>query len=75
MDVESPSFEEAFEQLEQTVGRLEEGGLPIDELVALFERGMSLVQLCNARLDAAELRISRLVARSDGSVDVAPFEG
>jgi exodeoxyribonuclease VII small subunit len=69
------SFEEAYRQLEETVRRLEQGDLSIDEMVALFERGMALAQLCNARLDAAELRISQLVSRPDGSVEVAAFEG
>jgi len=74
-DSEDTSFEAAYQQLEETVRRLEQGDLPIDELVALFERGMALAQLCNARLDAAELRISQLMPRPDGSVEVGPFDG
>ena len=74
--MESPdlSYEVAFEQLEETVARLEEGGLSIEELVALFERGMALVQICDARLDAAELRVAQLVPGPDGSATIAPFE-
>ncbi len=68
-------FEAAFEQLEATVRQLEQGGLPVDELVALFERGIALARVCGARLDAAELRISQLTPRPDGSYELQPFEG
>ncbi len=54
------SFEEAFRRLEETVARLEEGGLPLEEALALYEEGMRLAQSCQALLDQAELRISRL---------------
>lgn len=52
-----PTFEEAFHQLEETVSRLEAGGLTIEEMVARFEEGMKLVRLCYERLDAAESRV------------------
>lgn len=70
---EDTSFEEAYQQLEETVRRLEQGDLTIDELVALFERGMALARTCNARLDAAELRISQLVSGPDGGAEVVPY--
>lgn len=63
-----PTFEEVYHELEETVGRLEEGGLTLDELLGLFERGMRLVRICNSRLDAAELRVSQLTARPDGEL-------
>jgi exodeoxyribonuclease VII small subunit len=70
-----PTFEEAYGELEATVQKLEEGGLTLDELLTLFERGMTLVRVCGSRLDAAELRVSRLVARPDGEAGLSPFEG
>lgn len=54
------SFEEAFQELEETVRRLEAGGLSLDEAIALYERGQELAELCGARLQEAELRIDRL---------------
>lgn len=70
------SFEEAFTELEKTIQALEAGGLSLDEAVALFETGMRLVKLCHERLNAAELRISRLqstlelgIQTSDSQVD------
>lgn len=55
------SFEEAYQKLEEVVRALEEGGKSLEETVALFEEGIRLSRLCNARLDAAELRVSQLV--------------
>jgi len=64
MDDKELSFEEAFTKLEKAVQALEAGGLTLEESVALFEEGMRLAKLCNERLDAAELRISRLQTSS-----------
>ena len=44
------SFEEAFDRLEQTVRKLEEGGLSLEESTLLFEHGIKLAQLCNEML-------------------------
>ncbi len=63
----APTFEEVYHELEETVAQLEEGGLTLDELLSLFERGMKLVRVCSARLDAAELRVSQLTERSTDS--------
>ncbi len=56
------TFEEAFAQLEEILRRLEEGGLNLEESVALFERGMALAKYCEEELDKAELRVSQLTA-------------
>jgi exodeoxyribonuclease VII small subunit len=55
------SFEEAFDELEQTVQKLEEGELALEEAIALFERGIQLVQHCNEQLDQAELKVRQLL--------------
>jgi exodeoxyribonuclease VII small subunit len=54
------SFEEIYERLEAAVSRLEEGGLSLEESIALYETGMRLAQRCKALLDAAALRVSEL---------------
>jgi len=53
-------LEEALDDLERIVAELEEGKLVLEESLVLFERGMSLVRLCNARLQSAEQRIESL---------------
>jgi exodeoxyribonuclease VII small subunit len=65
-----PSFEELYNLLEETVGRLEQGGLSLDDSLAAYEKAIALAQQCQQLLDQAELRITRLretVALSDGA--------
>ena len=57
-----PSFEEAYRQLEVVVQKLEAGGLPLEESIALYEEGMRLAQICSRQLDAAELRVTQITA-------------
>ena len=54
------SFESAFEQLEQSVRKLEAGQLSLAEATDLFEEGMKLAKRCNELLSTTELRVSRL---------------
>jgi exodeoxyribonuclease VII small subunit len=54
------SFESVYRGLEETVGRLEAGGLTLEESIQLYESGMRLARRCKEMLDAAELRVSRL---------------
>jgi exodeoxyribonuclease VII small subunit len=62
-----PAFDETLGQLEATVAALEGGQLPLDEALALFERGVRLAQTCQRVLDAAELRIQQLVAEDSAA--------
>ena len=50
------SFETAIARLEEIVRMLESGNAPLDKALAAFEEGVSLVKLCNSRLDTAEQR-------------------
>lgn len=69
IEIESLTFEQAFAELEETVHRLEAGGLSLEESLALFERGQALAAHCNAQLDRAELILKQLAP--EGPV---PFE-
>lgn len=75
---EAPSFEGALEQLETTVGRLEEGEMPLEDALTLFEKGVLLSRQCAETLEAAERRIEILVAESgddaDGEWASEPFD-
>ena len=66
------SFEVAFAELEATVTRLERGDLPLEESIALFERGQALAAHCNLQLDSAELKVQQLLPGSEG--EIAPFD-
>ena len=67
------SFERVYARLEETVGRLEQGGLSLDDAIALYEQGMALARECQERLIGAEQRITKLresfapVARNNGA--------
>jgi len=54
------SFEELYHKLEEAVDKLERGGLPLEQSIALYEEGMELAKRCQAILDRAELRITTL---------------
>ncbi len=56
------SFEAVYERLEAAVTRLEDGGLGLEESIALYETGIRLAQRCKEMLDAAELRVTELDA-------------
>jgi len=58
--IDKLSFEEAFAELEETVGKLEEGGLTLEESLTLFERGQALAARCNVQLDEADLKVRKL---------------
>ena len=53
-------FEGLYGKLEATVDKLEQGGLPLEQSIALYEEGMELAKRCQALLDGAEQRITKL---------------
>ncbi len=56
-DITKLSYEAAYQQLEALVAQLESGALPLEESVALYERGQRLAAHCQALLEEAELKI------------------
>ena len=59
-----PTFEEAQAELELIVERLERGQVPLDEALALWERGEQLHAFCRAKLDAAQGKVEELARRN-----------
>lgn len=53
-------FEELYRRLEETVEKLERGGLSLEQSIALYEEGMGLAKRCQGILDSAEQRITKL---------------
>ncbi len=64
---ESYNFETAIARLEEIVKLLESGNAALDESLALFEEGVSLVKLCNSKLDCAEQKIKLVGILPDGN--------
>ena len=61
------NFEQALKALEQIVHTLESGEAPLDEAIALYEKGNALRALCQQRLDAAKARIEAITLGPDGA--------
>ena len=64
MKKEEIKLEEALEDLERIVSELEKGKMGLEESLNLYEKGMKLVKLCNARLEGAERRIESLTGEA-----------
>lgn len=58
--IENLSFEDAYQQLEEIVAQLEQGDLPLDQSLALHERGQKLADHCARKLDEAELKVKEV---------------
>jgi exodeoxyribonuclease VII small subunit len=72
---QSVSFEQSMERLTHIVEKLEEGELPLEQSLALFEEGVRLSRLAQERLDAAQQRIERLLTVDQkGAARTAPFQ-
>jgi exodeoxyribonuclease VII small subunit len=67
-DIATMGYEAAFAELETIVEQLATGDLALEETVALYSRGRALAAHCQALLDSAELRISRLDDASAGDL-------
>ena len=57
---EPTSYEAALQELEQLVVRIESGQLPLDQLLAGYQRGAALLALCRERLEAVQNQIQVL---------------
>ena len=65
--VEEMAFEEAMAELEQVVTRLERGDVPLDQSIALYERGAALRKRCAEKLEEAEQKVAQITLDADGT--------
>ncbi len=68
------SFERSLEELETIVGKLENGDLPLEESLELFEKGIKLSRECRDRLTSAERKIQILIKDANGELTAADLE-
>jgi len=68
VDVKKLTFERALEELETIVNRLEQGKVPLEESVAIYERGESLKRRCEELLRQAEARVDKITTDANGQV-------
>jgi exodeoxyribonuclease VII small subunit len=67
------SFEESLKRLEQIVGQMERGDLPLEDSIKLFEEGTRLSAECKEQLEKAEGTVQILMKQRDGSMKMEPF--
>ena len=67
--IEALSFDAALAELQRTVSELEAGGQPLEEAIALYERGVALQARCERLIGDAQLRVQQLVARAGGVLE------
>lgn len=73
-DIQTMTFEQALAELEQIVARLESGQAPLEDSIRMYERGAALKAHCETRLEAARLRVEKIVMGADGPRGVEPAE-
>lgn len=66
-DVNEMSFEQAMAELEKVVSQLENGQVPLDESIALYERGAELKKRCEAKLREAEEKVAKITLDGQGN--------
>lgn len=74
-DVKKLTFENAIQELESIVKRLEEGKVPLEESVAIYERGEVLKARCEELLKQAEARVEKITLDASGKpAGTAPLD-
>jgi exodeoxyribonuclease VII small subunit len=68
------AFEEALRELEEIVNRLEQGEIPLEEALQLFEQGVKLSRYCHTKLDEAQKRVEIVLKDESGKMTTQPFE-
>lgn len=67
------SFEEALAQLENIVRELESGRIKLDDAVTAYEKAVFLKQLCENKLQSAQLKIEKIELSPQGEVSTSEF--
>jgi exodeoxyribonuclease VII small subunit len=70
-DIAALSFEQALAELEKIVAELESGQAPLERSIEMYERGAQLKAHCEARLEAARLRVEKIVMGPGGEAQRA----
>lgn len=60
------TFEKAMKRLEEIVKKLDEGEIPLEESIKIFEEGMELVNFCHNKLLEVEKKVEEIMKKSEG---------
>jgi len=72
-NVSNLSFEQAMQELETTVRRLEEGKVSLEEAITFFERGEVLRAHCEQKLKQAQTRVEKIAEDKNGDITTSPL--
>ena len=72
--IKQMSFEDALRELEGIVQRLERGDAPLEESIAIYQRGAKLKAHCEGKLKDAQLKVEKIVLAPDGSASTEGFD-
>lgn len=72
--IKDMSFEDALKELETIVQRLERGDAPLEESINIYQRGAELKAHCDAKLKDAQMKVEKIVLKSDGVAGTEPFD-
>ena len=73
-DLAGLSFEQALAELETIVSKLESGQAPLEQSIDLYERGALLKAHCESKLEAARLKVEKIVLGQGGAVSAEPAD-
>lgn len=74
-EIKDMSFEDALREFETVVGKLDSGDVPLEEMIALYDRGAALKAHCDAKLKDAEEKIARITTDAQGApTGTAPLD-
>jgi len=73
-DQQGPSFEDNLQKLDAIVSELEQGTLPLDKALKLYEEGIEAYRACHAMLKQADMKVAKLVETISGDLKEEPFE-
>ena len=68
------NFEKTMTELEETVNKMENGDVSLEEALSLFEKGIKLSKSCQKILDDAEKKVTVLLSSDDGTITEKPFD-
>lgn len=71
-DIQNFAFEEALKKLESIVQSMESQELPLEQMLARYEEGTRLAQLCQAKLAEAEVKIQQIEKNGKGEMTLKP---
>ena len=71
--IKEMTFENALNELESIVSKLERGEVTLEESIAIYERGAKLKSHCGGKLKDAQLKVEKIVLDKDGKVETVPF--